>query len=598
MAFNPTIPGYSQQGKSFARNAAFPLDGYEIWTDYTELEAYAANTDPKKNPSYIGQKVVYYDTENKTVTHYSIEPNGSLKELGSNSSISVFNTLTEAQNYASQASSVGQIVAVRKDQAFDYYSVTGDNGLTTFGGNINLTINGIKNIFNTKQFTCTILSEGNQQEIRIAKNFVLFDEDIGTNYPKSINNSSSLGNIIFGFGCENTSGTSSLLLGRYNKIISGNNNLIGGQGNIILSGSNNFVFGYKNAVGKAVFNGDIPSKDDIEVKSGSGHNFLCGFSNKVKNYYYYKKDNIWAGCGYNTSLGNANSLYGQYLIAAGTSHQIIGNSNTAFNYNNKIMKIENFSDTVSEEEKNGVKYIDITEQPTAASAFGYNTFAYRSYQAVFGYKNKKSKTDAAFLVGWIDANKFAVYTTGQIYAPGGLTTNNADYAEYFEWDDGNPYNEDRVGYFVTLTENGKIKKANTSDHVLGIISINPSVVGNSYGEEWQRKYLTDEWGRIQYQEINTEEIKDELGNTIISSHKEVAPTLNPDYDPNQKYIPREQRKEWSPVGLLGILRIRVTDANCQYVKCGKDGVGEPSTDKSDYKVLKKINDNIVEIFIK
>ena len=26
----------------------------------------------------------------------------------------------------------------------------------------------------------------------------------------------------------------------------------------------------------------------------------------------------------------------------------------------------------------------------------------------------------------------------------------SDYAEMFEWEDGNPENEDRVGYFVTL----------------------------------------------------------------------------------------------------------------------------------------------------
>jgi uncharacterized phage infection (PIP) family protein YhgE len=82
MAFNSNIKGYMTFGKSFSRGGAFPLEAYEIWTDYEALVAYAANTDPSKDPSYIGQKVAYVDLENNKVTHYSIEIDGSLKELG------------------------------------------------------------------------------------------------------------------------------------------------------------------------------------------------------------------------------------------------------------------------------------------------------------------------------------------------------------------------------------------------------------------------------------------------------------------------------------------------------------------------------------
>lgn len=82
MAFNSNIKGYMTFGKSFSRGAAFPLEAYEIWTDYEALVAYAANTDPNKDPSYIGQKVAYVDLENNKVTHYGIEIDGTLKELG------------------------------------------------------------------------------------------------------------------------------------------------------------------------------------------------------------------------------------------------------------------------------------------------------------------------------------------------------------------------------------------------------------------------------------------------------------------------------------------------------------------------------------
>lgn len=82
MAFNSEIKGYMTFGKSFSRGGAFPLEAYEIWTDYDELVAYAANTDPAKDPSYIGQKVAYVDLENNKVTHYGIEIDGTLKEIG------------------------------------------------------------------------------------------------------------------------------------------------------------------------------------------------------------------------------------------------------------------------------------------------------------------------------------------------------------------------------------------------------------------------------------------------------------------------------------------------------------------------------------
>ena len=82
MAFNSEIKGYMTFGKSFSRGGAFPLEAYEIWTDYDALVAYAANTNPDKDPSYIGQKVAYVDIANNKVTHYGIEIDGSLKELG------------------------------------------------------------------------------------------------------------------------------------------------------------------------------------------------------------------------------------------------------------------------------------------------------------------------------------------------------------------------------------------------------------------------------------------------------------------------------------------------------------------------------------
>lgn len=66
-------------GKAFSRMAAQPLDKDEVWYDYDALVAYALATDKS---SYVGQKVVYIDEANEKVYQYSIEFDGSLKEIG------------------------------------------------------------------------------------------------------------------------------------------------------------------------------------------------------------------------------------------------------------------------------------------------------------------------------------------------------------------------------------------------------------------------------------------------------------------------------------------------------------------------------------
>ena len=65
-------------GKSFSRLSGQPLDKSEIWyNDLNALIDYA-----KTDAAFVGQKVVYINTTDKTVTHYSVELDGSLKEIG------------------------------------------------------------------------------------------------------------------------------------------------------------------------------------------------------------------------------------------------------------------------------------------------------------------------------------------------------------------------------------------------------------------------------------------------------------------------------------------------------------------------------------
>jgi len=76
-------------GKSFARSNGQPLDESEVWYDLEALEAYALT-----NSAYVGQKVVYIDLENAKVYQYSIELDGTLKEIGT-APVGDGNTVTE-----------------------------------------------------------------------------------------------------------------------------------------------------------------------------------------------------------------------------------------------------------------------------------------------------------------------------------------------------------------------------------------------------------------------------------------------------------------------------------------------------------------------
>ena len=74
------------------------------------------------------------------------------------------------------------------------------------------------------------------------------------------------------------------------------------------------------------------------------------------------------------------------------------------------------------------------------------------------------------------------------------TVGPADYAEYFEWLDGNPNNEDRVGYFVSLS-NDKIEIATASYDVIGIVSGTPGITADAAELYWSGTNKTDDFGR-------------------------------------------------------------------------------------------------------
>ena len=229
--------------------------------------------------------------------------------------------------------------------------------------------------------------------------------------------------------------------------------------------------------------------------------------------------------------------------------------------------------------------------------------------------SKSNTTGTAFVIGnGTDtsalSNAFSVQFDGTVKAQSTITASTtADYAEFFEWLDGNPDNEDRVGYFVAL-DGDKIKIAsNEDDYILGVISGEPFVLGNGDCDTWNEMYLHDEFRRTIYEPApKVKEVLDEEGHptgeyeVVEGEYEGTRPVLNPKYDPSKVYISRFERKEWSPVGMLGVLAVR-HDGTAKvngYVTVNKDGIATACDRKSEksYRVIKSKTDNVVEIIFR
>lgn len=252
---------------------------------------------------------------------------------------------------------------------------------------------------------------------------------------------------------------------------------------------------------------------------------------------------------------------------------------------------------------------------TTSFSHGFGLVA-KNYQTVFGKYNSHdgfpgagasasapSDNTTLFMVGNGTAddarsNCLRLTSSGNLYLAGTVSPSGADFAEFFEWADGNPDNEDRRGKFVTL-DGEKIKLANTDDdYILGVVSATPCVVGNASSEEWHNKYLVDEFGIKMTREVEITESIDESTGKIIPAHTEIQYILNPEYDDSREYISREFRQEWSPIGLHGQL-IVVDDGTCQvngYCSPMVNGVGTMS--ESGYRVMSRIDETHIKVCVK
>ena len=131
---------------------------------------------------------------------------------------------------------------------------------------------------------------------------------------------------------------------------------------------------------------------------------------------------------------------------------------------------------------------------------------------------------------------FRLGSDGNGACDGAWSGGGADYAEWFEWLDGNPQGADRRGIAVVL-QGRHIRPARAGEDPIGVISAAPALIGDDDIGGWKGRWQRDAFGAL---------LLDAAGQR----------QEDPAYDPTRPYQPRRARPEWALVGLMGKLRLR------------------------------------------
>lgn len=299
-------------------------------------------------------------------------------------------------------------------------------------------------------------------------------------------------------------------------------------------------------------------------------------------------------------LETATGAFGLASHSEGTNTIALGNNAHAQGVNTRALGEGSFSA--------GVNTIANSK---ASAALGLGTETFAEGQVIVGKYNlipAENKENVMFAVGGGNSDTYStamsVYADGTIESLQTMNAAGADYAEYYEWADGNPEAEDRRGLFVTFADEDKIRIAtSTDDYILGVVSANASIIGNAYTDRWQGKYLTDIYGQRIVETIEHEEeiIRSEQEEVleIIPAYTETRLVLNPEYDETVEYIGRNRRVEWTTIGTHGQLVIK-DNGQCQvngYCEPGEGGIAVPSQ-YHEYRVVKRLDENHIKVVLK
>ena len=373
------------------------------------------------------------------------------------------------------------------------------------------------------------------------------------------------------------------------------------------------------------------------TNDGSGNNIVNTYAKKS----IYDDSAISMGRKSGTTVGEKSSAIGSVVEASGKCSHAEGYLTTA---SGKYSHAEGSDTTASREDAHAEGYYT-NASGIASHAEGSSTNASEDYSHAEGYETKasnfashvsgkysKAMTEGGdmgtqvgdvFVIGngtsasTARSNALRVTYKGDIYGTKAFQSSGADYAEFIKpWADGNPDEEDRIGYFVTVKD-GLLEKAKQGDYIAGITSGNPSIVGNA-DEDYYWRYERDEFNRIVMEDVpETIQKTDEDGMLVFDEEthepvmvetgkivKNARMKLAEGYDSSlqEGYIERKDRKEWDYVGMLGVLPVR-DDGTClpdHFCKCNDDGIATLATEMGfyTYRVLERISENIVSVILR
>jgi hypothetical protein len=262
-------------------------------------------------------------------------------------------------------------------------------------------------------------------------------------------------------------------------------------------------------------------------------------------------------------------------------------------------------------------YHEMRQSANTTNFFVQSTNASYTGSVLSSRATRSANSGYYFLVASSGAgadDEFLLRGDGNAYADGTWNNNGADYAEFFESANGQALT---LGATVVLDGN-KVREATEQDPASAIIGVvrpkEPSkasmVVGNTAWNKWANKYLTDDFDRyimedhdvVEWEEqvlekealAAVEAVVDEEGNEVspaVPAQEAVYKTkqhsyeshnipegitvsadavrkthdekgnkfqhykLNPAWNKNAEYTPREQRPEWNIIGLVGQVKV-------------------------------------------
>lgn len=336
-------------------------------------------------------------------------------------------------------------------------------------------------------------------------------------------------------------------------------------------------------VGEALGSGNerFTDYENNSISSNSSYSTVFGYHNTIGGHAL----NCFAA-----GNGNAFSGYSSYsfITGAANSAETAYGSIVAGNHNSANGNMDNSAIFGSYNEFSPDPTID--DEHTAANTLMCGNHNFPAPNALVGgaYSEKTYEHDYPNGIGLkIGIGSSAarrnglIFEGGDLHISGTLYQQGADYAETYEWFDGNPKGEDRRGLFVTLDGDRIIPADGNSDYILGVISACPTVCGDTYDLEWHGKFRRDVFG---------ETVRDESGGLIVSD----------EFDPERRYIPQSKRPEKAFVGTHGKLVVR-DDGTCKingYCRPTSGGIATASAKKTDYRVIERRDENHIRIVIK